>query len=717
MQFLKDRLGNRPVRGIGSDVSAANRRLIKRQLTFGVSALTCLIAVLYILVVGVPSGDIDTSIPSRRLMETDANDAPIIKAVGMAPLDGPDSSTTDLPPQGNYVDENGLCQWEGTNFYPTDLWQYPCNPDAGLLLHVAGVAYMFLALAIVCDEFFCPALEVVVEKMDIDPDMAGATFMAAGGSAPELFTAFIGTYAQSTVGFGTIVGSAVFNILFVIGCCAIFSLEPLTLTAWPLARDVSYYALSLSSLALFFGILTPKEIYWYEAVILLGLYGGYCAVMGNNERLRNFFMPDPTASVEEDGEAPEHKKEKIAAAAGFRGLNFRAGLLQMMVSDMPVYELAGAYMVNKIEGDVTSTFKQIDVDNDGYVDKDEMRQMLTLLSGPMSDEDYEAYWTRLLKDYDTNDDGLISYDEFCVWYLGAEKSMQSNAETMFDRIDTDGSGAIDEDELRVLLKALNGGETVREGQLQEARLELFVENGQWMETVTRHSFIDWYQRSLFSEKEPAGATASGGPPEEEEDQALDLSWPDDTWGKINYVVSLPLILCLVYTLPDVRDEKHKEKYPFTFLGAIMWLGVFSFMMVWWATVIGDALGIPSAVMGLTFLAAGTSVPDLMTSVIVAQQGHGDMAVSSSVGSNIFDVLVGLPLPWLCYAVTSSPNGYVAVVADTLFVSIAILFLMLIVVILTIKYFDWTMTPGLGYTMFLFYAIFVCQDLARQPGLF
>ena len=45
-------------------------------------------------------------------------------------------------------------------------------------------------------------------------------------------------------------------------------------------------------------------------------------------------------------------------------------------------------------------------------------------------------------------------------------------------------------------------------------------------------------------------------------------------------------------------------------------------------------------MGLTFLAAGTSIPDLFTSVIVAKKGFGDMAVSSSVGSNIFDVTIG-----------------------------------------------------------------------------
>ena len=65
--------------------------------------------------------------------------------------------------------------------------------------------------------------------------------------------------------------------------------------------------------------------------------------------------------------------------------------------------------------------------------------------------------------------------------------------------------------------------------------------------------------------------------------------------------------------------------------SIVWIMVFSYLMVWWATVVGKTVGISDAVMGLTFLAAGTSVPDLITSVLVARQGHGDMAVSSSIG--------------------------------------------------------------------------------------
>ena len=58
-----------------------------------------------------------------------------------------------------------------------------------------------------------------------------------------------------------------------------------------------------------------------------------------------------------------------------------------------------------------------------------------------------------------------------------------------------------------------------------------------------------------------------------------------------------------------------------------------------------AINAPDSIMWLTPLAAGTSIPDCLSSIAVARRGHGDMAVSSSIGSNIFDILIGLPVPW------------------------------------------------------------------------
>jgi Ca2+/Na+ antiporter len=95
-----------------------------------------------------------------------------------------------------------------------------------------------------------------------------------------------------------------------------------------------------------------------------------------------------------------------------------------------------------------------------------------------------------------------------------------------------------------------------------------------------------------------------------------------------------------------------------FFGSIVWIAVYSYLMVTWATIVGAAVGLPDIIMGLTFLAAGTSVPDLLSSVIVARQGLGDMAVSSSIGSNIFDVTVGLPVPWLLFIMVYNKSVYV-----------------------------------------------------------
>ena len=69
-----------------------------------------------------------------------------------------------------------------------------------------------------------------------------------------------------------------------------------------------------------------------------------------------------------------------------------------------------------------------------------------------------------------------------------------------------------------------------------------------------------------------------------------------------------------------------------------------------------------------------------------------MAVSSSIGSNIFDVLVGLPLPWLVYSLVNDKTpGYVGVEAPTLFLDLLVLFLMIFTVILTIHFSGWKMT--------------------------
>lgn len=203
----------------------------------------------------------------------------------------PRSTITDRNISNNITNKN-TDNSSPIDEYPGDVFSLKAKQQGAVILHVLGLSYMFLALATVSDEFFIPTLEVITEEFGVSEDVAGATFMAAGGSAPELFTSLIGVFiANSNVGFGTIVGSAVFNVLFVIGMCAVFSKGVLELTWWPLFRDCSFYMISLTLLIIFFldhrsGI--KSKIYWWESCILMVCYLLYVLFMMYNVELEGF---------------------------------------------------------------------------------------------------------------------------------------------------------------------------------------------------------------------------------------------------------------------------------------------------------------------------------------------------------------------------------------------------------------------------------------------
>lgn len=113
--------------------------------------------------------------------------------------------------------------------------------------------------------------------------------LASGGSAPEFFTSLLGVFFfESDVGFGTIVGSAVFNVLFVIGLCAYFSgFDTLPLTWYPLARDSSFYLICLGTLL---GVSNDRSISWVDSLVLCLLYVLYVTIMFFDPSIRAWCM-------------------------------------------------------------------------------------------------------------------------------------------------------------------------------------------------------------------------------------------------------------------------------------------------------------------------------------------------------------------------------------------------------------------------------------------
>ena len=60
-----------------------------------------------------------------------------------------------------------------------------------LLVYLLILVITFYILAKICDDHFIGSLEIIAHKLKLNDDVAGATFMAIGSSAPEFFTAVI----------------------------------------------------------------------------------------------------------------------------------------------------------------------------------------------------------------------------------------------------------------------------------------------------------------------------------------------------------------------------------------------------------------------------------------------------------------------------------------------------------------------------------------------
>ncbi len=122
-------------------------------------------------------------------------------------------------------------------------------------------------------------------------------------------------------------------------------------------------------------------------------------------------------------------------------------------------------------------------------------------------------------------------------------------------------------------------------------------------------------------------------------------------------------------IPDV------DKYPQwtipVFLFSLAAIATGSYFMVRGGEAFALGIGVAPSIVALTILAGGTSVPEMISSGIVAKQGRGDMAISNAFGSNIFDILLSLGLPlsiytWQRGALTTADTATVASSAFLLF---------------------------------------------------
>ncbi|XP_042185903.1 sodium/potassium/calcium exchanger 4a isoform X4 [Oncorhynchus tshawytscha] len=502
------------------------------------------------------------------------------------------------------LDKN--CTEPAINEFPEDVFTTYQRTRGAVLLHIFAALYMFLALAIVCDDYFVTSLEKICEKLDLSEDVAGATFMAAGSSAPELFASIIGVFiTHGDVGVGTIVGSAVFNILCIIGVCGIF------------AGQVIY----------------DEKIVWWESLVLVLMYFGYILIMKFNTSIQNYFTGKEDKSLANGNTVISSELEDgNACYDSYMWDDPSKPLLSPgKVKPTKMYSRGSVVMVDEMINSSPPNYSFPDAG---------LRIMITNHFGPK---------TRL---------------------------------RMASRLIIN--------EQQRLVQASNG-----------------VDN----ETIV---ITDGKPETLENGTVPEDKTA-----EEEEGEALNSPFtiPGGCMEKVKWLISWPILLLLYFTVPNCAKPRWERFFMLSFFLSTVWIAVFSYFMVWMVTIIGYTLGIPDVIMGITFLAAGTSVPDCIASLIVARQGLGDMAVSNTIGSNVFDILVGLGLPWAIQTMAVDYGSEVMINSRGLLYSVVLLLGSVFLTVLGIHVNHWKLDLKLGVYVLVMYVIFLCFSIMIEYNVF
>ncbi|XP_060779069.1 sodium/potassium/calcium exchanger 5 [Neoarius graeffei] len=456
------------------------------------------------------------------------------------------------------LENESQCVPPQSSEFPQGFFTQQEQKDGGIIIYFIIIFYMLLAISVVCDEYFLPSLEVISDCLGLSQDVAGATFMAAGSSAPELVTAFLGVFVtKGDIGVSTIVGSAVYNLLGICAACGLLSSVVSRLSCWPLFRDCVAYAVSVAAVIT---MISDNEVYWYDAACLLLVYGVYIAVLCFDVRISEYvlrrFSPCCMCLGKSEAELSERR--------------------------------------------------------------------------PLSE------W---------------SYDQ--------------------DR---------DVTSLRISRRSRTDS-------------SIFHEDASYSHlSLSLHGLSD-------VPHEPHSV----------------FRMPDSDVQRIFWVLSVPVLVLLYFTVPDCRKRFWKKFYMLTFFMAAVWIAAFTYVLVWMVTIVGETLEIPDTVMGLTMLAAGTSIPDTIASVMVAREGKGDMAMSNIVGSNVFDMLC-LGLPWFIKTAFVEPSSPVVVNSTGLVFTTSSLLVSILILFIATHINGWKLDRKLGTACLVIYIIFATLSILYELGI-
>mmetsp|Transcript_71941 Transcript_71941/g.166548 ORF Transcript_71941/g.166548 Transcript_71941/m.166548 type:complete len:547 (+) Transcript_71941:87-1727(+) len=515
------------------------------------------------------------------------------------------------------------------------------------LLWFVMIGFMFFAQHHVCDAYFVPAINVFVTKMRNskvkclqrwgEEAVAGATICALGCNGPELFTNLISLYTGSDAGIGVVVGSEIFNLLIIIGATVLAApILPLKLERVPFARDCLFYALSI---VLLYWALLDKAIEWVECCVLLGAAAVYVAAVYFTTDFVNMF---PRLRPAEVAEAPVGKDVVTGKMHGVQ---------------VEVEEIIHSRMADGHKAGGSSRWVLEPTSNGIHAE--------SLDEPPAPVAGTSSLGKRTSIGFQFNQPHAM---------LGPILKYKDLKEVVIM------SEGVIELEFYHALQHVTLKVTVADKEQRDVLLTNIKEQG--------HSWEHRYDATVKGALDHLGHVLC----------SKDASFLGKLWAVPEFLIDFLLKLTLFAV--DVKDIRKEGRWPLCFAGAMFWLAIFSYVMLEVAEEIHYNIpALPDSFLGITVCAVGTSFPNAVASILMAQQNKPAAAIANALGSNVQNVFLAMALPWVIY---SAQTNFQAIEQNVAGISEGVVWMMgtLILVVMMV------MVPPIC-TLSSFYGIFLC----------
>jgi len=479
---------------------------------------------------------------------------------------------------------------------------FPRVVSLAFVLLALWLLFLFITLGVAADDYFCPSLKVISKTLNLSQNIAGVTFLACGNGAPDIFST-LAALSQSRnrsgeqLGIQALFGGGMFITTVVLGVVSFIS--TVTVTSRPFTRDVLFY---LGAVAWTFLTLYKENITLTESIGFIVFYVAYILVVIIGHCIY------------------QRWKRKITATERFLESSGYAKTRKLENEETGSTETSPSVTVSEESNDV----------GEESVDIDEPRTLSDAL-------------------------------------LPAENTLLVSSLTILQKPASRRNSTTSEE--RILL--LNG----------RAKISAWRKLLQGLNPVDKE---EWRQSNFFCKfflicKVPAVFFLNLTIPVVNYDQE-DHNW--NKWLNVLHCVTMPVfgaiatkggniligggfpvwalalcggvVLAFIVAMATTSNRRPRAHFLFGYLAfvvSVIWIYTTATEIVNLLQTFGIVFGLSDAILGLTFLAWGNCIGDLVSNPAMARQGFSRMAVSACFGGPLLNMLLGIGISCTVFTIS------------------------------------------------------------------